>query len=192
MSSPLERLVAAVRADDALPATAMAASPDGGAVAAMESLGGPRSEGHPEDLELVLETVREGYLLHGGAPRVLSGEDPDLALIVGDRLYALGLERLAAARDLASVRALADAIALSAQARAAGDDGLAEAVWRAAETELGWGPTRDLAEAKDAARMGRPDAESRLRRAAEQSREPSSRALADGGDDDGAAHRAFH
>ena len=38
--------------------------------------------------------------------------DPDLALLAGDRLYALGLERLVALGDLEAVRELADVIAL--------------------------------------------------------------------------------
>ena len=38
----------------------------------------------------MLEAVREGYLLHYGAPRLPSDDDPDLALLMGDRLYALG------------------------------------------------------------------------------------------------------
>ncbi len=48
-------------------------------------------------------------------------DDPDLALLAGDRLYALGLERLAALGDLDAVAELADVIALCAQAHAEGD-----------------------------------------------------------------------
>ena len=40
-------------------------------------------------------------------------DDPDLALLAGDRLYALGLERLAALGDLEAVAELADVIALA-------------------------------------------------------------------------------
>ena len=46
----------------------------------------------------MVEAVREGYLLHYGDGRVVRGADPDLALLAGDYLYALGLERLADAR----------------------------------------------------------------------------------------------
>ena len=42
----------------------------------------------------MVEAVREGYLLHYGEPRLLVGADADLALLAGDYLYALGLERL--------------------------------------------------------------------------------------------------
>ena len=47
---------------------------------------------------------REGYELHYGAPAVVvSADDPDLALLAGDRLYALGLRELAAAGDLEAI-----------------------------------------------------------------------------------------
>ena len=116
--------------------TPTASTPYGDAVAR-----GPRADGHPADLPLVIEAVREGYLLHYGAPRLMSRDDDDLALLAGDRLYALGLERLAAAGDLAAVAALADVIALCAQAQALGDAALADAVWAAGCAEVGWGPT---------------------------------------------------
>ena len=96
----------------------------------------------------------------------MSREDDDLALLAGDRLYALGLERLAAAGDLAAVAALADLIALSAQAQAAADEDLARAVWAAGCAELGWGSTPALEQAKDAARAGETDAAERLAAAA--------------------------
>ena len=47
----------------------------------------------------MVEAVREGYLLHYGEPRLLAGHDADLALLAGDYLYALGLDRLAALGD---------------------------------------------------------------------------------------------
>jgi hypothetical protein len=112
--------------------------------------------------------VREGYLLHYGEPRLLTRADDDLALLAGDRLYALGLERLAAAGDLDAVSALADLIALGAQAQAARDGALAEAVWAAGCAEVGWGPSADLQRAKDAARAGETSAVARLQAAAHQ------------------------
>jgi len=129
---------------------------------------GPRAAGHPADLPLVIEAVREGYLLHYGRPRILRDDDPDLALLAGDRLYALGLARLAEAGDLDSVAALADLISLAAQAQAQADDELAELVWRAGAVELGWGPTAALQAAKEAARAGEKDAGERLRAACDQ------------------------
>lgn len=64
----------------------------------------------PGEYALVVEAVREGYLLHYGEPRLLRGHDDDLALLAGDYLYALGLERLAALGDTESVRLLTDLI----------------------------------------------------------------------------------
>jgi hypothetical protein len=162
----LERLVDIVREDGGLLAAALrddvaGATPHGDAVAR-----GPRSDGHPADLPLVIEAVREGYLLHYGEPRLMSRDDDDLALLAGDRLYALGLERLAAAGDLDAVHALADLIALSAQAQAAGDTPLLDAVWAAGCAELGWGSTTDLEAAKVAARAGETGAAERLGAAA--------------------------
>jgi hypothetical protein len=165
----LERLAELVRLDGGLLAAAVrdevtGATPHGDAVAR-----GPRSDGHTADLALVIEAVREGYLLHYGGVgggRIMSREDDDLALLAGDRLYALGLERLAAAGDLEAVRALADLIALSAQAQAARDASLADAVWAAGCAELGWGSNTDLETAKDAARAGETDAAERLGAAA--------------------------
>jgi hypothetical protein len=164
----LLRLAALVRDEGGLLAAALvdpagAPTPYGDLVAA-----GPRADGHPADLPLVVEAVREGYLLHhapeGG--RILTRADDDLALLAGDRLYALGLERLAAAGDLDAVRALADLIALGSQAEAAGDTELAQAVWDAGVTELGWGPDPALTAAKEAARAGQTDAAELLRAAA--------------------------
>ncbi len=69
----------------------------------------------PGEYAFVIEAVREGYLLHYGKPRLLAGHDPDLALLAGDYLYALGIERLAAMGDTDAVHALADLISTCAQ-----------------------------------------------------------------------------
>ncbi len=162
----LQRLADVVREDGGLLAAALTATPTGATPYGDVVARGPRSDGHPADLPLVIEAVREGYLLHYGQPRLMSREDDDLALLAGDRLYALGLERLAAAGDLDAVRALADLIALSAQAQAAGDTSLADAVWAAGCAELGWGSNTDLEAAKVAARAGETGAAERLGAAA--------------------------
>ena len=78
---------------------------------------------HRDDVELAVTAVLEGCLLHYGEPRALAIDDPDLALLAGDRLYALGLARLAAIGDLTAIAELADIIALSAQAHAGGRSG---------------------------------------------------------------------
>lgn len=64
---------------------------------------------------LVVEAIYEGYLLHYGVPRLLAGHDADLALLAGDYLYALGLDRLASLGDTAAVKVLADLISQCAQ-----------------------------------------------------------------------------
>ncbi|HMB53589.1 MAG TPA: hypothetical protein VKU40_09750 [Thermoanaerobaculia bacterium] len=72
----------------------------------------------PPEYALVAEAVREGYLLHYGEPRLLAGHDEDLALLAGDYLYALGIERLATLGDAESVHLLADLISSCAQLHA--------------------------------------------------------------------------
>jgi hypothetical protein len=168
-SNGLGRLSALVAQEGGLLAQALLPAPVGEAVHGPLVLQGPRARGHDADLALVVEAVREGYLLHldgGRASRILRHGDADLSLLAGDRLYAMGLERLAAAGDLDAVRALADVIALSAQALSRGDEELADAVWAAGCAEVGWGTSEDLRTAKEAARAGLPDAAQRLRRAA--------------------------
>src|SRR4029453_17226103 len=83
---------------------------------------GPRDGAAPDQCLLLVEAIREGYLLHYESPRLLEGADSDLRLVAGDYLYALGLERLAARGDLESVVELADLISLAAQIHA--EDGL--------------------------------------------------------------------
>ena len=83
----------------------------------------------PERFDLLFEAIREGYLLHYGQPRAVRTDDPDLALLAGDRLYALGLARLAELGDLEAVRLLADAISECARLHAEGRGGEAEGVW---------------------------------------------------------------
>jgi hypothetical protein len=78
-----------------------------------------------------LEAVYEGFLMHYHEPRAFAGMDPDLGLLAGDSLYALGLERLAEAGDLPAVAALADLISACAQAQAEGRPEDAEALWQA-------------------------------------------------------------
>jgi hypothetical protein len=83
----------------------------------------------PGEYALVVEAVREGYLLHYGEPRLLSGHDEDLALLAGDYLYALGIERLAALGDPDSVHLLADLISGCARLHAEGRAAEAGKLW---------------------------------------------------------------
>jgi hypothetical protein len=89
---------------------------------------------------LTLAAVREGYLLHYAEGRVVdASEDADLALLGGDRLYALALAELTALGDLDAVGALADLISDCARAHADGDTAQAEAAWKAAAAAIGRG-----------------------------------------------------
>jgi hypothetical protein len=76
---------------------------------------GPRAAAAPAEYALAIEAIREGYLLHYDESRLLAGHDPDLALLAGDYLYALGLDRLAQLGDAAAVAVLADLIGRCAQ-----------------------------------------------------------------------------
>jgi hypothetical protein len=127
---------------------------------------GPRAQGREAEYELVVETILEGSRLHYGPPRIVRTADPDLALIIGDQLYALGLERLAAIGDLYAISELADVISLVAQAHAARDPILADAVWEAGAVAVGWGASADHATAKRLARAGDGNAARALRAAA--------------------------
>jgi hypothetical protein len=90
----------------------------------------------PDEHAYVFEAVREGYLLHYGNSRLLAGHDDDLALLAGDYLYALGIERLAALGDTAAVKILADLISSSAQLHAEGREAELPALWQAAEGDI--------------------------------------------------------
>jgi hypothetical protein len=102
---------------------------------------GPRAAGAPAAYAHVIESVREGYLLHYGTPRLIDDPDPGLALLAGDYMYAKGLERLAALGDLEAVRELGDLISLLARLHAdgapAGPEGTA--AWLAAAVAIGVG-----------------------------------------------------
>jgi hypothetical protein len=98
---------------------------------------GPRAAAAPGEYSLVVESVREGYLLHYGEPRLLAGHDADLALLAGDYLYALGIERLAALGDADAVGRLADLISRCAQLHAEGREDEVPALWRETATAIG-------------------------------------------------------
>jgi hypothetical protein len=129
--SALERLAAELRAGDGLLSAAThdptpGAPEEYGALAAA----GPRSATAPDEYALLVEAIHEGYLQHYGAGRVLGTDDEDLALLAGDHLYALGLDRLAALGDLEAVAILADVIAACARAHAEGRPADAAEAWR--------------------------------------------------------------
>lgn len=127
---------------------------------------GPRASGREREYELLLEMILEGYRLHYGEPRVVCPADGDLALLLGDQLYALGLARLAELGDLDAVAELADVISLVAAAHTAADRELAEAVWDAGAACVGWGASEAHRRAKALARAHQPGAATALRAAA--------------------------
>jgi hypothetical protein len=119
---------------------------------------GPRAARDPAEYALVIESVREGYLLHYGSPRLLAGHDDDLALLAGDYLYALGIQRLAALGDSAAVGELADLISLSAQLHAEDRVESVPALWEQAAIAVGNGTSEAHEKSKSALREGVPGA----------------------------------
>jgi hypothetical protein len=100
-----------------------------------------------------MEAVYEGFLMHYREPRAFAGMDPDMRLLAGDALYALGLERLAQEGDLAAVAELADLISLCARAEAEGRRGDVTRLWEAtleALSPAGGPGARAVAERADA------------------------------------------
>jgi hypothetical protein len=170
-SQPLTDLVEAVRADDTLLSDHLCEPASSAGLGALVAAG-PRAAGAESDYAFVIEAIREGYLLHYGEPRVLSGVEPDLALLAGDHLYALGLERLAGLGDLEAVRELADLISLCAVAHSDGpaDARTAGALWLASSVAVGAGGSAEHEAAK--ARLGAggrgPEAAAALEAAAAQ------------------------
>jgi hypothetical protein len=83
-----------------------------------------------------VSAVREGYELHYGTPDVVQTDDADLALLAGDRLFALGLEKLAAAGDLDAIGILCDTIATCARSHAEDRPEQAQRVWQDTDRRL--------------------------------------------------------
>ena len=171
MSCPdaLHALASHLRSEDTVVSAHVA---DPAAPAALGELvaSGKAAAGDPAAYALVIESVREGYLLHYGEPRVIVGADADLRLLAGDYLYAIGLERLAGLGNLPAVRELSDLISIGAQLHA--DDGsprpapAGEALWLASTLAIATGEPAGLEEAKFALRAGNPGAEEAARQAA--------------------------
>jgi hypothetical protein len=124
MSDALQQLAAQLREEDT-PISPDVIDPDAGSAFAP-----------PGKYDFVIEAVREGYLLHYGTPRLLAGHDADLALLAGDYLYALGMERLAALGDTAAVHHLADLISTCAKLHTEGREDQVPSVWEATIREV--------------------------------------------------------
>ena len=151
--SALEALAAELAAEGGLLAGALT-----GSTAGDEHLGAAAAAARRDDGDayaLLVEAIREGALLHYGTGRVVAPDDPDLALLAGDRLYAIGLDKLAALGDVDAVAELADLISLVAQAQAEDDAARADAVWEAGARAVGAGTSPDHEAAKAAWRGAR-------------------------------------
>jgi hypothetical protein len=143
----IDALVDALRAEGGTLSELVVSPPPGAALPsgpARLAASGPRVAHRPADYELLLEMIFEGSLLHYGSARVIQTSDPDLALLLGDQLYALGLARLAGLGDLEAVDALATVISRLAQAHAEGVPETAEEIWSAGARAIGWGPPARL------------------------------------------------
>jgi hypothetical protein len=156
-NASLDPLAALLRDEETL-ISSLVRDPHDEPVLGVLAAAGPRAADAPGDYLLLVEAIREGYLLHYGSPRLIDADDPDLRLLAGDFLYALGLERLAAHGDLEAVRELADLISLSAQLHAGGGGGeeapTAKILWLASATAVGAGGNEAHEKAKVVLRNG--------------------------------------
>jgi hypothetical protein len=140
-----ETLAAAAAAESPLWGEALRAYPE------RESIFSPLA---PELYALGLETIYEGYLLHYGRSRLFAPPDADVALLLGDYLYAHGLVRIAATGSVEAVAELAELISTCAALQADGGSGDGEA-WVASARRLGGSPAPAAVERALAAHAGR-------------------------------------
>ncbi len=163
--SALDRLAELLREDGSVIADHLG-EPVGDAALGALAGAGPRAAKSRDQYELLIEAVREGYLLHYGSPRLVLSHDADLRLLAGDYLYALGLERLAALGDLEAVGELADLISISAQLHAERGGEGADDLWLASVVAVACGAGSEHESAKRALRSGEGGAAPDLRAAA--------------------------
>ncbi len=136
------RLREALKAEGGVLAETVAEHQDGARTGpAQKAASGPRAAGKREEYELLLEMILEGARLHYGSPQVVQTEDPDLALLLGDQLYALGLARLAVLGDMEAVQILAETIASLAQVHAEGSPERNDEIWDLTAIRIGWDPS---------------------------------------------------
>jgi hypothetical protein len=155
-----------LRADGSVISPHVVDEPDADPALGLLAAAGPRARAAPGEYAVLIEAIREGYLLHYGEPRLIRGHDGDLGLLTGDYLYALGLARLAALGDVASVRELSDLISLCAQLHAGDRGGTAAPLWLAAVTAVACGAGAAHEEGKAELREGRDSGEALWRSAA--------------------------
>jgi hypothetical protein len=152
-SNPKEALclLAARLRDEQTPISAHVVEPAEQPVFGLLAALGERAAVAPGEYALVVEAVREGYLLHYGTPRLLRGHDADLALLAGDYLYALGIDRLAALGDDEAVAVLSELIGNCAQLHAEEREDEVPGLWRTSALAVGGGEHAD----REAARVNR-------------------------------------
>jgi hypothetical protein len=133
MADPSESLslLAAQLREEETPISPHVVDPVEEPVLGMLVAAGPQAAAAPGEYALAIESIREGYLLHYGEPRLLAGHDADLGLLAGDYLYALGLDRLAHLGDIEAIAKLADLISHSAQLHTEHREAEVPALWQA-------------------------------------------------------------
>lgn len=152
-SDPKEalRLLAARLREDGTPISPYVVETEEKPVFGLLAALGERAAEAPGEYALIVEAVREGYLLHYGTPRLIRTDDADLSLLAGDYLYALGIERLAALGDSRAIVLLADLIGSCAQLHAEAREDEVPALWRSTAMAIGAGEDgdRDAAQRRD-------------------------------------------
>lgn len=141
MSDPAAALrqLASLLRDEDTPISPQVVDPAATPELGLRAATGRRTAADPGEYALVVEAVYEGYLLHYGEPRLLAGHDPDLALLAGDYLYALGLDRLAALGDEEAVAVLSELIGRCARLHTEGEAGVVPGLWKRAADEIAGG-----------------------------------------------------
>ncbi len=163
-SDPLSLLAEQLREEDSLLSPHVVEPAPGSAGLGMLAAAGRGAADGPAvgaSYALLIESIREGYLLHYATPRVLAGLDPDLALLAGDYLFARGIEQLAALGDLGALRELVDLIALSAQIHGGASDRAqanAPPLWLACVGAVAAGPSDGHEAAKRSLIVAAPEA----------------------------------
>lgn len=158
-AAALQELVAQLRQEESVLASEVVDSELPAALGELAAAG-PAAAANAAAYAVVVEAVREGYLLHYGEPRLFRAPDLELRLLAGDHLYALGLARLSALDDLVAVRLLADLISLGSQLHPNGGPAnpAGETLWLATSVAIAAGTEQPLEPAKAAIRAGDPEA----------------------------------
>ncbi|MEI6447766.1 MAG: hypothetical protein WCO96_07795 [Actinomycetes bacterium] len=137
MSDVASALADTIAADDPLLAAAVAERPALADGHPADAARGPRAASDPEAYRFALEAIHEGHLLHNGGGRLVVTDDLDLRLLAGDRLYAEGLERVAALDDVEAIVELSRLIVRCSVAKADLEPEAADSAWAEACSVIG-------------------------------------------------------